>query len=100
MRALKLLLLLAGLFAAGGLVSWEILTNPGNPLVRWFSGSVATFDAPVVVGPYPLEDDFRRLKGNDVRVVVSLLDPDIPYERVLLNREKKLELIARQSGGG
>ena len=43
-----------------------------------------------IFGPYPLEEDFRVLKRNGVTSVISLLDPDLPYEAVLLAQEREL----------
>jgi tetratricopeptide (TPR) repeat protein len=47
-------------------------------------------NARIVIGPYPAERDFRLLKQNNVELIVSLLDPAIPYEATLLEREQAL----------
>ena len=48
-----------------------------------------------IFGPYPLEDDFVVLQKKGVTTVISLLDPDLPYEKVLLGQEREL---ARRHG--
>jgi len=72
-----------------GLGAW-VLFNPQNWFTRLFQARIADFDARVVVGPYPSEDDFAALRANGVSTDVSLLDPALPYERGLLAREKSL----------
>ncbi len=72
-----------------GLGAW-VLFNPQNSFTHLFQARIADFDARVVVGPYPSEDDFAALRANGVDTDVSLLDPALPYERGLLGREKSL----------
>lgn len=48
---------------------------------------VADNDGRVLIGPYPIEHDFKNLKGAGVTKIVSLLDPNDPYEKILLERE-------------
>lgn len=88
---MKKLLALAGLAA---LAFW-ILTHPDNFLTRRFQSKITSLDSHVVVGPYPLESDFPVLKSHGVTTLVILLDPRLPYERVLLAREMEL---ARKHG--
>jgi tetratricopeptide (TPR) repeat protein len=76
--------LLLGLGAAG----FAVLVTPGNPLLRAFRGGISDIAARVVTGPYPTEEDLDTLRQDGVSVVVSLLDPALPYERVLLARER------------
>ena len=66
---------------------WVLIT-PDNPLTQYFSAPVTVRDAKIIIGPYPREADFALLKRNGVTTVVSLLDPKLPFERVLLDREK------------
>jgi tetratricopeptide (TPR) repeat protein len=73
----------------GALGAW-LLANPQNWFTRLFQARIANFDARVVVGPYPTEDDFAALRANGVETDVSLLDPQLPYESGLLLREKAL----------
>jgi tetratricopeptide (TPR) repeat protein len=72
-----------------GLGVW-LLFNPQNWFTRLFQARIAAFDAQVVVGPYPSEDDFAALRANGISTDVSLLDPDLPYEHELLARERLL----------
>jgi tetratricopeptide (TPR) repeat protein len=74
------------LFAATG---FGIVLTPSNPLTRVFRASISDKNSRIVTGPFPLTSDFRMLRDHGVRTVVSLLDPNIPYERVLLDQEKK-----------
>lgn len=78
----------------GSLAFW-ILISPGNPVTAFLSAPISIRDARVIVGPYPGSDDFAVLKRNGVTTVVSLLDPRLPYERVLVSRENEL---AAQNG--
>lgn len=71
-------------------LAFWILVSPGNPVTAFFSAPLAVRDAHVITGPYPRPDDFAVLKRNGVTTIVSLLDPKLPYERVLLSRETAL----------
>lgn len=82
------LLALLGLVMAG--LAWWILITPNNPLTSLFRSEIADHDANVVVGPYPLEADFRNLKAAKVETIVTLLDPNLPYENTLLQREQEI----------
>ncbi len=68
---------------------WLVL-NPAHPIWRHLHAEISDPNAQLIVGPYPSEDDFRRLKANGVTLIVSLLDPSIPYETILLDREREL----------
>ncbi len=67
-----------------------LLFVPDNPVMRLFRGEISNVDAKVVIGPYPTESDFIRLKHAKVTTIISLLDPVLPYERTLLDQEKIL----------
>jgi tetratricopeptide (TPR) repeat protein len=43
-----------------------------------------------IFGPYPVEADFEALKKKGVTTIVSLLDSDLPYEKILLGQEIEL----------
>lgn len=44
----------------------------------------------VIVGPYPDFEEMKRLREkHDVRIIVSLLNINLPQERALWEREKK-----------
>lgn len=84
-RMLGLTVLAAVLMAAAG---WYVLITPGNPLTRLFQRSISDVEARIIVGPFPEEADFRLLKQHQVSLIVTLLNPGIPYEATLLEREK------------
>ncbi len=77
------------LVAAGG-VGYLILLRPNSLLVRWAKADLPDQVATITIGPYPEEKDFERLKREKVKYVVSLLDPRIPYEKPMLERELTL----------
>lgn len=81
-----LVLLVAGL---GG---YTLLINPDNPFTRLFQRKISDVTTRIVIGPYPVERDFRLLAANRVTLIVSLLDPAIPYEKTLLEKEGRLAL--------
>jgi tetratricopeptide (TPR) repeat protein len=89
-KVMKAIVVLVVLGAVGALGGWMILIHPANPLTLLFRAKLTETDSKVVLGPYPLEDDFSVLKRNGVTTIVSLLDPRIPYEAVLLDREREL----------
>jgi tetratricopeptide (TPR) repeat protein len=77
--------LLALLFGFG---VW-VLLHPASIWVQpWRTDQRQVADG-VIFGPYPTEEDFVALKGQGVTTVVSLLDPRIPYEKVLLAQERE-----------
>jgi hypothetical protein len=65
---------------------WIILV-PNNPITKLFRAPISDTHQRVVTGPYPARSDFRVLYDDGVTAIVSLLDPKIPYERVLLDQE-------------
>jgi len=85
----RVIVVAAWVLAVTGLVFW-ILVSPGNPVTAYLSAPITVRDAQLIVGPYPKVDDFAVLKRNGVTTIVSLLDPRLPYERVLLKREASL----------
>ncbi len=82
-----LFFVLIGILAMGGLGFW-ILITPSNLLIRSFRTAFSSPEARVITGPYPTEEDLATLKLHGVTTVVSLLDPQLPYEGVLLAREQ------------
>jgi Flp pilus assembly protein TadD len=80
--------LVVALVAGLGL-GWYVLITPGNPLTRMFQRTISDVNARIIVGPYPEDRDFELLKRNDVGMIVTLLNPAIPYENTLLEREKR-----------
>jgi Flp pilus assembly protein TadD len=83
---------MAGLLAlalAGGAFGIWVLLHPASMWVQpWRAERSAVTDG-VVFGPYPVEDDFIELKQRGVTTIISLLDPAIPYESVLLGQERE-----------
>jgi tetratricopeptide (TPR) repeat protein len=82
-RGIIVVLLACGLGAS----AWWILLHPDNAFTRLFARSISDVNARIVMGPYPSEQDFRLLKSNNIGLVVTLLDPAIPYEATLLAEE-------------
>lgn len=78
---------------AGGLMGslalgYFILLNPGSVFVRWAEARLPQRVTMITLGPYPEEADFERLRRERVKIIVSLLDPRLPYEKDLLEREE------------
>lgn len=76
-------LLVGGLGAA----AYKVVSNPENPIMKYFQGGITATDARIIIGPYPSEKDFPRLKSNGVVLIVSLLNPKLPYEKPMLEKE-------------
>ena len=65
-----------------------VLLNPASIFVQPWRAVRA--EAPVkgaLLGPYPVEEDFADLKKRGVTTIISLLEPNVPYEKVLLPTE-------------
>jgi tetratricopeptide (TPR) repeat protein len=75
-------------FLVAGLGFWILLT-PNNAFTKAFQSPISNSNERIITGPYPLASDFRELQDHGVTTVVSLLDPAIPYENILLKRERK-----------
>ncbi len=80
---------------AGLGLGYVVLISPDNPLMRSMRGSISDLQADIIIGPYPVERDLRMLKQAGVKTIVSLLDPNFPYEKQLLEKEQAL---ARDAG--
>lgn len=85
LRALAFLALMALLLYSCG---W-LLLNPNNIVNRTFRAPVTQMDSRVVTGPYPTDADFAALRQNGITTIVSLLDARVPYEDILLERERQ-----------
>lgn len=85
-------LLAIGLVACallGGFGVW-VLLHPASIWVQpWRAQRSATAVDGVLIGPYPVEEDFAELKRRGVTTIVSLLEPNVPYEKVLLAQERE-----------
>jgi tetratricopeptide (TPR) repeat protein len=85
-RVLQALLLIGLLCGAFGI--W-VLLHPGSFVVKPWRAHETVVSSRYIFGPYPLEQDFGRLEDRGVTTIISLLDPAVPYESVLLGRERK-----------
>ncbi len=83
-------------FLWAGIAGWAFLTffigwvliTPDNPLTKLYRAPVKQLNERILTGPYPTAANFDELKAQGVTTDISLLDPKIPYERILLNREE------------
>jgi hypothetical protein len=64
-----------------------LLLEPANPVTSIFRAQISATESSLITGPYPTSDDFRELDKRGVTAIVTLLDPTIPYERILLDKE-------------
>jgi tetratricopeptide (TPR) repeat protein len=78
------------LLILSGLIGYVILLFPGGVLMRWAQAAMPEQITMISLGPYPEEKDFRVLQRERVKYIVSLLDPRLPYEKQLIEREKVL----------
>lgn len=73
----------------GALGVW-VLLHPASVFVQpWRAQRTATPAKDVLLGPYPVEADFIALKQRGVTTIISLLEPNVPYEKVLLDQERE-----------
>jgi len=73
----------------GALGVW-VLLHPASIFVQpWRAQRTATAAEDVLLGPYPVEADFIALKQRGVTTIISLLEPNVPYEKVLLEQERE-----------
>lgn len=87
MRRRRIAFALVALTLAG-LTAFAILVTPENPLTRAFQQPRSGDGGTLIVGPYPDEAELARLRDAHVSTIVTLLDPRLPYEAVLLERER------------
>ncbi|HEU4774736.1 MAG TPA: tetratricopeptide repeat protein [Lysobacter sp.] len=66
-----------------------VLLHPASIWVQPWRATVSEVRNDVIFGPYPTEDDFQVLKERGVTTIVSLLNPAVPYEKVLLAQERE-----------
>src|SRR5688572_3051712 len=73
----------------GALGVW-VLLHPASIFVQpWRAERTETASEDVLLGPYPVEADFVALKQRGVTTIISLLEPNVPYEKVLLEQERE-----------
>ena len=75
------------------LLGYFVLITPDNPIMRAFRGEISDVESNIIIGPYPVQSDFEKLKKNGVTKIISLLDPAVPYEKALLDQER---VVAKQ----
>lgn len=78
------------LLGLGVACSYLILVSPDSIFVRWAMADRPDQITMITMGPYPEEADFQRLKKGRVQYIISALDPRLPYEKTLIEREKVL----------
>jgi tetratricopeptide (TPR) repeat protein len=89
-----LVAILVGLALVGGSVSYYLLRHPESAFMRLFRADTPQRFGMITIGPYPQTDeDYQRLKEGGVKYLVTLLDPRLPYEKPMLERE--FEMAAR-----
>jgi len=77
------------LLLAGGL-GYLILLRPRSIFMRWAQSDLPDQITMISIGPYPEDKEFQILKKAKVQYIVSLLDPRLPYEKELIEREMAL----------
>lgn len=90
-RALRVIFLLvfAGYVISLGSVYFGYIEPYIFPL-RFIQGDARYLTENIIIGPYPHKKDFEKLINvNKVTVIISLLNPSLPFEKSLLNREKE-----------
>ncbi|QNP41869.1 tetratricopeptide repeat protein [Lysobacter solisilvae (ex Woo and Kim 2020)] len=86
-RVLAIGIVLCALLGALGV--W-VLLHPASIFVQpWRAERTASPVQDVLLGPYPVEADFVALKQRGVTTIISLLEPNVPYEKVLLEQERE-----------
>lgn len=86
----RVLMILLALAIAGFAAGVWVLLHPASVFVQpWRAKHQSTVSKEVLIGPYPVEEDFIALKARGVTTIISLLEPNVPYEKVLLGQERK-----------
>ncbi|GAB3747058.1 tetratricopeptide repeat protein [Lysobacter olei] len=91
LRITRSRLLLAAVVAClllGAFGTW-VLLHPASIWVQPWRAERSDSAERIIFGPYPVEADFEFLKKRGVTTIVSLLNPDLPYERLLLEEERE-----------
>ena len=66
-----------------------VLLHPASIWVQPWRAQVSATENNIIFGPYPTEEDFPVLKDKGVTTIISLLNPVVPYEKVLLEQERE-----------
>lgn len=73
-----------------GVLGVWVLLHPASAFVQpWRAERTDSPVQDVLLGPYPVEADFIALKQRGVTTIISLLEPGVPYENVLLEQERE-----------
>lgn len=83
-----LLLIIVLLLLGSGAAGYWILLSPGSVWVRWARAAFPSRVTRITFGPYPSAKELRSFGDKGGRYVVSLLDPRLPYEKKLIERER------------
>ena len=83
----RLVLAVLALGVVGFAFGVWVLLHPASIFVQpWRAERAATPVDGVLMGPYPVEEDFVELKRRGVTTIISLLEPNVPYEKVLIDK--------------
>lgn len=73
-----------------GITGVWLLLHPGGLWLQPWRPERTELTPRFIFGPYPLEKDFVALEKRGVTTIITLLDPSLPYEAVLLAQEREL----------
>ena len=80
---------IALLVLGGAMAAYFALLNPGSVWVRWAQAAFPARITMISFGPYPSAKELRHFARQGGRYDVSLLDPRLPYEKELIDREER-----------
>ena len=83
------LVIVIGVALLGAAAGAWVLLHPASFVVQPWRAQQSVTAARFVFGPYPVDADMYRLKAEGITTIISLLNPGLPYEAVLLDEEKK-----------
>lgn len=66
-----------------------LLVNTSNPVLERFKGSTSELNEDLTFGNYPDETKLRIIKESGYTGVINLMNPIIPFEKVLMDKEFK-----------
>lgn len=73
----------------GGAAGVWVLLHPASFVVQPWRAQQSVTGSRFVFGPYPVDADMHRLKAEGITTIISLLNPQLPYEASLLEDEKE-----------
>jgi hypothetical protein len=83
--------MVVGVMVVGASTSYYLLQHPESAFMQMFRAEPPQQFGMITIGPYPQTDaDYKRIKEGGVKYLVSLLDPQLPYEKPMLEREYKM----------